>query len=112
MLVPGYSRVKEIYLETAAQIRITRAGLALLQYKRDHGAFPPTLDVLDAKELADPFVDQPLRYRVEPEGFVLYSVGKDQKDNGGVPQPANSKDKTDFDIVWRFPAGATTPAAR
>lgn len=104
MLVPGYSRVKEVYLETIAQIRITRAGLALLQYKRDHGEFPPTLDVLDAKEVADPFVDQPLRYRVEPEGFVLYSVGKDQKDNGGVPQPADSKDKTDFDIVWRFPA--------
>ncbi|MGE5294272.1 MAG: hypothetical protein ACM3VT_05535, partial [Solirubrobacterales bacterium] len=112
MLVPGYGRVKEVYLETIAQIRITRAGLALLQYKQDHGAFPPTLDVLNAKEVADPFVDQPLRYYTESDGFVLYSVGKDQKDNGGVPQPADSKDKTDFDIVWRFPAGATTAAAK
>jgi hypothetical protein len=102
-LFPGFYRVREICLESTAQTRITRAGLALLQYKQRYGAFPPTLGALDVKNLDDPFIDQPLRYRAEPEGFVLYSVGTDQKDNGGVPKPPESDQKTDFDLVWRFP---------
>jgi len=77
-------------------------GLALLRYKQSHGAFPPTLGALDVKNLDDPFIGQPLRYRDEPEGFVLDSVGADQKDNGGVPKPPESTQKTNFDLVWRF----------
>ena len=101
-LFPSFYRVKEICLESIAQTRITRAGLTLLRYKQSHRAFPPTLGDLDLKGLDDPFLSQPLHYRVEPEGFVLYSVGADQKDNGGVPKPPESKQKTDFDLVWRF----------
>lgn len=101
-LFPGFYRVKEICLESIAQTRITRAGLTLLRYKQSHRAFPPTLGDLDLKGLDDPFLGQPLHYRVEPEGFLLYSVGADQKDNGGVPKPPESKQKTDFDLVWRF----------
>ncbi len=111
-LVPAIWRIKEFYLEMISQIRMTRAGLILLQYKKDQGAFPPTLDILDAREFADPFMDKPLQYRVEPEGFVLYSVGPDQEDNGGNPRQSRPWQKTGFDIVWRFPAGATTPAAK
>lgn len=76
--------------------------MALLRYKQSHGAFPPTLGALDLKGLDDPFLGHPLHYRVEPEGFILYSVGTDQKDNGGVPKPPDSKQRTDFDLVWRF----------
>jgi len=102
MLLPATYRIKEIHLETIAQVRMTLAGLALLQYRQDQGAFPPSLDALDIKGLADPFVDQPLQYRPEPEGFVLYSVGKDQKDNNGSPQPPRPKRKENFDLVWQF----------
>lgn len=103
MLMPAMYRIKEVHLETIAQVRITVTGLALLQYKQAHGAFPPTLDALDIQGLDDPFVDRPLVYRAEGEGFILYSVGKDQKDDGGSPK--QPKQKTDFDIVWRFPGG-------
>lgn len=108
LLMPAMYRIKEVYLETIAQVRITRAGLALLQYKEAHGAFPPTLGALNIDGLADPFVDQPLVYRPEGEGFLLYSVGKDQKDNGGVPkQERRDSDPhkprhADYDIFWRF----------
>ncbi len=96
-------RIKEIHLETAARMRITRSGLALLEHKQVHGTFPPTLDALGLEGLADPFVDQPLRYRADGDGFVVYSVGQDLKDNGGsARQP---KQTTDFDIVWQFPRG-------
>lgn len=103
ILMPAVWRIKEIHLETAARMRITRSGLALLEHKQVHGTFPPTLDALGLEGLSDPFVDQPLRYRADGDGFVVYSIGKDLKDNGGsAKQP---KQKTDFDIVWQFPGG-------
>jgi hypothetical protein len=106
MLVPAVWRIREIHLEMVAKVRMTIAGLGVIQYKQDHATFPQTLDVLEVKNLGDPFDDQPLRYRVEPEGFLLYSIGGDQKDNHGVPrQPkARPRQKEDFDLVWRFAA--------
>lgn len=101
ILMPAVWRVKEIHLETAARMRITRSGLALLQHKQVRGAFPPTLDALGLEGLADPFVDQPLRYRADGDSFVVYSVGEDLKDNGGTAK--QPKQTTDFDIVWQFP---------
>jgi len=99
---PATIRVKEIYLRAAAQMRITRAGLALLRYRETNGAFPDTLDALGLEGLADPFVEpSELLYRKTPDGFVVYSVGADQKDNDGSPR--QPKGEADYDIVWRFP---------
>lgn len=104
ILVPAMYRIKEIHLEDMARIRITLVGLALLQYRKAHGSFPPALDALGLKGLFDPFSDQPLRYQAEGNGFLLYSIGKDQKDNdGAAKQP---KQKTDYDVVWQFPSGS------
>ena len=104
ILVPAMYRIKEIHLEDMARIRITLVGLALLQYREAHGSFPPALDALGLKGLFDPFSDQPLRYQAEGNGFLLYSIGKDQKDNdGAAKQP---KQKTDYDVVWQFPSGS------
>jgi hypothetical protein len=100
MLVPALGRVKERYWETVAQMRITRAGLALLQEKKTQGAFPQTLEGLELKNLDDPFSNKPLAYKPEGQVFILYSVGSDHKDNGGTPK--QKKQKTDFDIVWSY----------
>jgi len=54
----------------------------------------------------DPFSGGPLLYRPKPDGFVLYSIGPDQKDNGGSPK--QPKQETDYDIVWQFPSQANT----
>jgi hypothetical protein len=101
MLVPALGRVKEIYWETIAQMRVTRAGLALLQEKKSQGAFPQTLEKL--KNLDDPFSKAPLHYKPQGQGFLIYSVGPDEKDNGGSPK--QKKQKTDWDIVWSYPGG-------
>jgi len=102
----GYER--RDYSEFAATLRMTRAGLALLQYKQAHGAFPETLKALSLEGLIDPFTEEPLRYRPEGQGFAVYSVGEDRKDNDGTPQP--EKRSSDprakplaYDEVWRFP---------
>jgi hypothetical protein len=101
MLVPALSRVKEIYWETIAQMRVTRAGLALLQEKKAQGAFPQTLEM--PKNLDDPFSKELLHYKLQGQGFIIYSVGPDEKDNGGSPK--QKKQKTDWDIVWSYPGG-------
>ncbi|HLJ57486.1 MAG TPA: hypothetical protein VKT77_20780 [Chthonomonadaceae bacterium] len=38
----------------------------------------------------DPFTSQPLHYRRDGQGFVLYSVGQDLKDDGGNDTPPPS----------------------
>ena len=99
---------KEFYCGDVATLRLTRAGLALLQYKQAHGAFPPTLNALGVEGLVDPFTEEPLHYRPEGEGFVVYSVGADRKDNGGTPRPEYQdsdprRKPVEYDVVWRFP---------
>jgi len=106
ILLPNMGRVKEVYLRRIAQVRVTRAGLALLQYRATHGGFPETLGALEPEGVRDPFSQVSLLYRRHGTGFDLYSIGPDQKDNdGAAKQP---KQWTDYDIVWHF-AGEATP---
>ncbi|OHB79702.1 MAG: hypothetical protein A2Z25_03115 [Planctomycetes bacterium RBG_16_55_9] len=104
MFIPAIPRVKVIYCEMAAELRITRAGLALLQYKQAHSdpsQCPDTLEGLQLGDINDPFSQEPLSYKPQGGGFILYSVGPDQKDNGGSPK--QEKQEEDWDIVWQFP---------
>ena len=108
-LTPRVDFDKRVHCGTVAKVHITRAGLALLQYREAHGTFPPSLDALGLEELIDPFVDKPLHYRTEGAGFVVYSVGEDRKDNDGPPTPPRDtsgrrqKKKPEYDLLWRFP---------
>ena len=71
-----------------ANFRITAAGLAVLQYHREHGAFPESLSVLDGLNLTDPLTGQPLAYQVEPDGFRISSSG-----------PQNGSEDA---VAWRY----------
>jgi len=110
-----YSHDKWFYTGALANYRMTRAGLALLQYKKAHGAFPETLDALGVEGLIDPFIDEPLRYRAEGDGFLVYSVGEDRKDNGGAPMPPFDSNNPrrrniEYDALWRFPNPENRPS--
>jgi hypothetical protein len=103
-LMPDMPRVRQIHVKMQADIRITRTGLALLASKADRGALPQTLAGFEPDDVRDPFSSAPLIYRPGAEGFVLYSIGPDKKDNGGSPK--QDKQEEDWDIVWRFPGQA------
>jgi hypothetical protein len=107
MLRPAMHRIRVFHFLAVAKVHMTRTGLALLQYRADHGTFPNTLDVLNTDAASDPFIQGPLHYRVDGNGFILYSVGEDRKDSSGTSKPP--KGKAELDILWRFPAPA--PAA-
>ncbi len=100
-LAPALWGIQWFAYRTVANVRITRAGLASFRYKQAHGTWPQSLDALDLKNVTDPFSGQPLHYRVEGEGFVVYSVYEDQKDNGGIAEPVEKRGGCD--MVWRFP---------
>lgn len=69
--------------------RLLMVELALRQYQLAHDAWPDTLDELVPQYLrevpTDPFdaEGRPLRYKRSGEGYLLYSVGYDGKDDGG-----------------------------
>ena len=104
MLMPAMFRLKTIHSEMTAELRITRAGMALLQHKQSGDAFPETLETLKLSYITDPFSAEPLRYKAQGQGFILYSIGPDEKDNDGSPK--EKKQKTDWDIVWSYTGGS------
>ena len=83
---------RALLIDTSARARflVAKTGLALHQYKLDHGAYPADLAALVPKYLSerpvDPFTDpaRPLSYRRENGGYLLYSIGPDFTDGGGV----------------------------
>jgi hypothetical protein len=72
----------------AANQSMVPALFALAAYRADHGAYPAELTVLVPKYLPaipeDLFSGGPLRYKREGPGYVLYSVGPNGKDDGGL----------------------------
>jgi hypothetical protein len=62
-------------------------AFALEWYQREHGRYPKTLDVLTPRYLksvpGDLFSGKALIYRPSDEGYLLYSVGANGKDEGG-----------------------------
>jgi hypothetical protein len=92
-----------------AQVRVARVGLALERHKRVHGAYPSRLADIDAAILnaapEDPFTGKPLVYRAEGLEFVVYSVGENLKDDGGVPRPEAGKcsDEVAKQKAWDIP---------
>jgi hypothetical protein len=62
-------------------------AFALHAFKKDTGKYPPKLADLAPKYLPsipdDVFSDQPLVYKPTNDGYLLYSVGANGKDEGG-----------------------------
>jgi len=63
-----------------------RVALAVDGYRRSSGRLPGMLSELnlDRDTTLDPFSGQPLRYRVAGDGFTVYSVGDNGRDDGGA----------------------------
>ena len=66
----------------------TDAAIGVELFRRRDGSLPETLDDLVPDFLpqvpVDPFDGKPLRYLVEPGRYVIYSVGRDGVDDGGI----------------------------
>lgn len=92
LLLPSLERLESRDAEASARARIARVALAVEGWRISHDGKPPdSLEELlptQLKEIpADPFDGKPLRYKKLPRGFVVYSIGRDSKDDGGKEQP-------------------------
>jgi hypothetical protein len=70
------------------QRQLTRIAISLAGYRAEQGAYPKKLSALSPKWLEkvpnDLFTRKPLHYeRRSADEAIVYSVGSDQKDNGG-----------------------------
>ena len=83
----------------AARCDFLQVATQLRAWKVQHGSYPDALDALTttAPPPLDPFSGEAYQYRREGEGFVLYSVGPDRKDDGGTKI---EDQKSGGDIVW------------
>ena len=85
---------------------------ALERYRLDEGRYPEELSALVPRFVAvlphDIINGQPLKYRRTENGrFILYSVGWNEKDDGGrvATNKDNHQDIQQGDWVWQYPEG-------
>src|SRR5947209_2276381 len=88
-MLPALEKGQAATLRSHAQMRCAIAALAAERYRRQADRWPDSLDALVASGSlpavpADPFADGPLKLKRLPDGLVIYSVGPDRTDDGGV----------------------------
>ncbi len=104
LIVPAFGGYRRSVEEHIALTRVARTGLALIRHRAIHGSYPDTLESLAPTLLGapaeDPFTGRPLIYRRADDGFVVYSVGPDGKDNGGAPRSRSVGRDVEYDLPW------------
>jgi len=102
---PNLDILRQRVARYQAEAEVCRVGLALKLYKQKSGTYPDTLDRLTPEFMesipVDPFTGKPLVYRKTGDGFLLYSLGPNLKDDGGKPGARSGKATEDSDIVWK-----------
>jgi hypothetical protein len=107
-IIPNFTRAWRTAAMNQTKARQALVACALEQYWLNHGVYPQTLEALVPVYLAtlpaDVVAAAPLRYALKDNShFVLYSVGWNEVDDGGVISLSKSGvidfDKGDW--VWQ-----------
>ena len=111
-MLPGFGGGARKFAYGQSSVDHARVAIALERYIDTQGHYPETLDPLAPQWLDkiphDVIGGQPLHYRRTEDGrFVLYSVGWNEKDDGGVvvleTGLAPGQKISEGDWVWRYP---------
>jgi hypothetical protein len=98
-LLPALTGVSRAQARHESTLDLMQMGLLLEQYYVDHGAYPESLDpispALGGTLPVDPFTGDSYIYRPSGDTFLLYGVGIDRTDEGGVHGNPHG------DVVWR-----------
>lgn len=102
ILMPALTKLVNYSHRSSIDSESTLAILAMMQYKKEYGQYPESLDILMEKGLLkevplDPFSDKPLTYRRTDDDFILYSVGYNFSDDGGI---VTGKDRQGRPRIW------------
>jgi hypothetical protein len=81
------------------------AVMAIFAHEDAAGSLPTALDGLDGATVIDPLTGEPFIYRLTDDGFILYSVGLDGDDDGGVHHPDWGRQRPTFENPSPEPDG-------
>jgi hypothetical protein len=100
---PNYAKAVQTLARNQTLVYQARVACALERYRLALGQYPDTLDALTPRFMEklphDLIGGQPLNYhRTDGGGYLLYSVGWDENDHGGV----SGKSKEEGDWVWEL----------
>ena len=106
-LMPPMTRVVGPTGGGIAKCRCVRVALMVESYRREKGNLPNSLRELVpqfGQEIpADPFTGRDLLYRVRPDGFVVYSVFENGRDDDGKIQRQENNREKDCGLAVRLP---------
>lgn len=103
MSFPNFAKAVQTAARTQTLVNQARAACALERARLAQGQYPEKLDALTPRFVEkiphDLIGGRPLRYRrTEGGGYQLYSIGWDEKDEGGVVGKSNEEG----DWVWEL----------
>lgn len=108
MLLPAVVPISKRSAHAQTTVDHAMLACALERCRLVDGKFPETLDALAPRFIAklphDIITGEPLKYRRDGDGYVLYSVGWNEKDDGGKPGAKSAPASEDGDWVWQMPA--------
>jgi hypothetical protein len=111
MMFPALNAAVKKFAFAQASVDLARVACALERYRLANGKYPEMLDALAPQFIEtlphDIINGQPLHYRRTEAGqFILYSVGWNEKDDGGqiAFTKSGSVDREKGDWVWQYPA--------
>lgn len=92
--------------ETQSYLDAIRTVLAIQAYKNRYNSYPSNLTDLRNKLNwnipKDLYSGKDFMYKRQNKGFILYSVGLDMKDDGGIDYLDKGRRKRVGDIVWKL----------
>jgi hypothetical protein len=114
LLFPALGKAVQRFAKTQTDLDLAKLACALERYRRANGTYPKELEALVPHFVErlphDIISGGTLKYRqTAPEGFVLYSVGFDERDNQGQGQ-AKGERSGNYDWVWK-PVTTTAPVS-
>jgi len=100
-LVPALEEFLRQQARYTPYIDTFKIMVGLKIYKQKYGKYPEKLQLLTPEILpflpVDPFTGKEFIYRIEKNGFLIYSLGENEKDDNGIYNPKENKD----DIGWK-----------
>lgn len=110
IVLPSADSVMKFRFIAQARRDAAAIAIAATRHRLEHGTYPDASDKLVPAYLekwpVDPFDDQPMRMKLHADGsLVIYSIGKDQKDNGGDVMEVSEgyKSPPDAGFVLKMP---------
>lgn len=102
IMIPVLDQAARAAARDLANEAVSDGYWRILAFRPKHGAYPAKLEDLGVS-LVDPFDGNPLRYRRQGTGFILYSIDRDGKDDGGKKTRPKGGGGGTADLVADYP---------